>query len=738
MENSELIRSRFILPAACLLLAFAGSRPASAQSTGNFLITVTEGGSSRLASSGQLLQFRSLIGRPTLITIDIAYNGPTSGDFGLANLVGSPDFRFVTAPPVPASIQPGQRITFSVEFTPTSARSSLAQLAVTARELPPAGSDLPPGNFGLLFLGLAGTAPDVRFAYALRTNSNILPVASGGAVTFEPTTLNTQAFSSIFVFNQGSAFSNVESIRLDGDSSFQLLELPFLPADLNANSSLRFQIRYWPRDLGSHSATLTVTADGVTSTIGVTGTSQGPTWIYELIPESDAQESSFFEPDTVVTLPDTPLGRRTTAWIRVTNAGNFEGEIAGIGLLGQGFSLLDPPFTPLLVKPNRSLTFAIVFFPQQAGRITGRLRIGADFFNLAATALGAQLQYSFSAANGSVPVNPGGLVVLPATAVGQTTMALFNIENTGNQAATIPSLALSGGSTIYSLADLPELPLILEPDQKTTFRIIFKPAQPGPATDILTVGTAFFNLTGSAAALPPLPSYRFEGPSGNIEPLQQPAIALTLDQPYPVLLRGVLTISTDSSVFGIDPSVQFSTGGRTVGFTIPANSTRAIFSNNNTSIRIQTGSAAGTILIAPSFQTDAGINRTPESPVILSLNVPERTPDLVDIRLETGSSTLQFVITGYSTPRNLTTIELVIQRDRHDDATFTFDVSASSAIWFNSGGSQGFGGLFTATVPFRVIGSANDFNKLLEELRSVRAVVSNRLGASQPITLNLK
>lgn len=731
-------RSKILLPLAAFALLLASPRPADAQSAGNFLITVTEGGDSRLASNGQLLQFRSLIGRPTLITIDIAYNGPTSGDFGLANLVGSPDFRFLTAPPVPVSIQPGQRITFSIEFTPTSTKSTLSQLAVTARELPPAGSDLPPGNFGLLFLGLVGTAPEVQFAYALRTNSNVVPVASGGTLVFEPTNINTQAFSSVFAFNQGSAFANVESVRLEGDSSFQLLELPFLPASLGANSSLRFQIRYWPRDMGSHSATLTVSADGVTSTITVTGSAQGPAWIYELIPESSEQEPFLFEPDSTVALPDTLLGRRTTVWIRVTNAGNFDGEIAGIGVLGQGLSLLDPPFTPLIVKPERSLTFGIVFSAQQAGRITGRLRIGSDFFNLAVTALGAQLQYSYSAASSGIQVNPGGLVVLPSTAAGQSTMALFTIENTGNQAATIPSVGLSGANTAYSLEDLPPLPLILEPEQKASFRIVFRPTQPGPATDILSAGTAFFNLTGSAAALPPLPSYSFGGPSGSVEPLRQPTISLTLNQPYPVALRGTLTISTDTANFGADPSVQFSTGGRVVNFTIPANTNQAVFANSSTSIRIQTGSSAGTILITPSFRTDSGIDRTPESPLILSLNVPARVPEIVGLRMETGSSSIQFVITGYSTPRDLTTIQLTIQRDRHDDASYVFDVSASSNIWFNSGGSQGFGGLFTAVVPFQVVGSVDDFNKLVDELRSAAAIVSNSLGASQTATLTLK
>lgn len=711
--------------------------PASAQGTGAFLITVTEGGESRLVPNGSTAQFRSVIGRTSQITIDIAYNGSFRGELGLANLVGSPDFRFSAAAAVPAVLQPGQRVTFLIDFTP-SGRSSLSQFAVTARELPPEGSNLSPGNFGLVFIGLVGAVPDIRYAYALQVDSNILPVANGGTVAFRPTTINTSTAASFFVFNQGLAFSEVESVRLEGDSEFQLFELPLLPTNLNAGSSLRFLIRYFPRAAGSHTATLTVVADGVSSTIAVSGSSQGPAWIYELIPSTGNDPPTLFAADTTVTLPDTELNRRTTVWIRVTNAGNFDGEISGISILGQGFGLLDPPFTPLILKPERSVTFGIVFVPQQAGRTTGRLRIGSDFFNLAATAVGAQLEYSYSAASASLPVNPGGLVVLPSTAVGQTTLALFTIENTGNRAAVLPSISLSGGGAAFSLEGLPDLPLVLEPDQRTTFRILFRPTQPGPNSDILAAGVAFFNLTGAAAALPPLPAYSFTGPSGTVQPLQQPGIGLTLSQPYPVALRGSLTIVVDSTSFGSDPAVQFATGGRVVNFTIPANTTRAIFPNNANTIRIQTGSAAGTIVITPVFVTDAGINRTPDNPAVLTMTVPELAPQLVDMRMELASGGVVFIITGYTTPRNLTKVDLTISRDGKDDAAFSFDVTATSSIWFNTSGSQGFGGLFSASVPFRITGSADDVTKLIDEIRSATAIVSNRSGASQPITVNLK
>jgi hypothetical protein len=280
--------SRLSLLAGFALLA-AGAPPLAAQVSGNFLITVTEGGQSRLVPNGQLNQFRSVLGRTSRLTISVTYNGANTAEFGFANLIGSADFRFAVPPPVPTSVQPGQRLNFEIEFTPSSTQSSLSQFAVTARELPPPDSNLQPGQFGLIFQGLLGAVPDVRLAYALRINGNVTPVASGGTIPFQDVTTNTQEFASFFLLNQGLAFSDVESIRLEGDSAFQLLQLPFLPTQLNANSSLGFQIRYWPRESGTHTAKLVVTADGVTSEINVSGVSRGPAWSYELIPSSGDQ-----------------------------------------------------------------------------------------------------------------------------------------------------------------------------------------------------------------------------------------------------------------------------------------------------------------------------------------------------------------------------------------------------------------------------------------------------------------
>ena len=212
--------------------------------------------------------------------------------------------------------------------------------------------------------------------------------------------------------------------------------------------------------------------------------------------------------------------------------------------------------------------------------------------------------------------------------------------------------------------------------------------------------------------------------------MTQPAVGLSLTRAYPVTLRGTLTMVVDSASFGADPAVQFSTGGRAVSFTIPAGETRAVFANGSTSIRLQTGTAAGRIVLTPSFVTDGGVVLTPERPAVLELAVPEQAPVVLAARLEASLAAVNVVVTGYSTTRSLTKMEVTIRRRTGKSETFSFDVAAASQLWFGSPGSLNYGGLFSATAPFTVTGSTEDRNKLLEELEGVSVRLSNERGTS--------
>ena len=82
--------------------------------------------------------------------------------------------------------------------------------------------------------------------------------------------------------------------------------------------------------------------------------------------------------------------------------------------------------------------------------------------------------------------------------------------------------------------------------------------------------------------------------------------AVTLEETFPVDLRGTLTLDFTSEVFSDDPAVQFATGGRFVPFRIKSGETTAEFQGGAREVPFQTGTVAGLIKLTPAFQSEIG------------------------------------------------------------------------------------------------------------------------------------
>ena len=191
-----------------------------------------------------------------------------------------------------------------------------------------------------------------------------------------------------------------------------------------------------------------------------------------------------------------------------------------------------------------------------------------------------------------------------------------------------------------------------------------------------------------------------------------------------------LTFTPDTDVPSDDPAIQFSTGGRAVAFTIPANSLKAMFPNSATSIAFQSGTVAGTIKISITMQSE-GTNVTPSptpsqtftmnrmGPSISRLSIASRTPSGFDIE-----------IVGFSTPRSLTQVVFQFTPRAGSNlgtSTSTVPLGSSSATWFQSDASKQFGSLFRLVIPFAVQGDVN-------AIQSVSATLTNDAGTSDPLS----
>lgn len=712
-----------------LLVAALGARRACGQP---FVILADQGaqGVSQIASGGTLTMTAEAVGAPVQARLTISYRGNGTASISTIDRTGSNDFSF-TSPTLPVTLASNESFTVIVRFVPGSGARVTGRLSVNFTETIQASQ-----TTGTLIVNLAGVAPEFVISYTL-PGGNALPVADGGTIAFPPTPLATTATAVIAILNRGSATGTVSAVSVSGDAAFATSGVPLPPVAIEAGRELRFNLGFTPRQREPVSGALRIEFPGRTVTIALQGSGAAALFSYTLI--RDSQETPV-QPGQTIALGEVALGQRTVVTIRIRNAGNADGMIQTISVLGPGYQLADLPFLPLTLAPGASVTFGLVAAPVQPGPAAGRLRIGNDTFDLTAIGLGAALNYTVVMAGASTPVSPNGSILFSPQPLGQSFAARFVIANAGNLAAVISAIFVSG-SQAFSLSGLPELPLTLEPGAMVSFLITFAPVTVGVAQAVLRVGPHSFDLMGSATSPLPLPAIRLEGPQGQIQPLQQPAYTLSLAEPYPLNLTGTLTLTFNSEVFVNDATVQFATGGRTVNFTIPAGTLAAVFPNRETQIRLQTGSVAGTITLTPSFFTETGVNLTPASPPVVRLVIPQAPPQLVGVQLggRTANS-FTLLVTGYSTSRSVSRIELQATAApgvNLSNARLTLDVEAAFLSWYQNVQSQQFGSMFTAVVPVSIEGNLTS-GSLVDTVQSVTVTLYSALGASAPRSIELR
>lgn len=686
-----------------------------------------------LSSEGTLTMQADALNVPVAATVTLTYTG-TNPTYLInsIDLTGSTDFSVTNMPDFtqgPLTRGRTQTLQFGLRYVPRSSLKTTGRVSIPY---------VIGTTMGSVNLNLAGIAPEFTFSY-IPQGGNPTQVAPGGTMTMALTAIDATSNTVVVMTNKGSAPGVINSISLTG-SAFALAGIPLPQTSVEAGKELRFTVAFTPRQLQTSTGVLQVVLYATTVSFNLAGDGSGPQWEYATIQESTI---SAVLAGQLITVADTVIGEKSSVTVRVTNNGNAEGRIAAINVSGAGFSVTDAPFTPLTLAAGASATVTVTFAPTQAGRAAGRLRIGNDTFEISGNGLGAVLQYAYAIGSTSIPVQNNGQVVFTPVAVGRSSTLRFTVNNTGTAASSIGSVSIVQTGTVFSLPQLPELPVTIQPGASFSFQVAFAPVAMGTATATLRLDAQTFTLNGTGNAPAALPEYRFEGPTGPQEPLTQPAVSLTLSQPYPLSISGTLTLNFYSEVGVNDPSVQFIIGGRSTSFTIPANTTRAVFPNNSNQIRLQMGSVAGTITLTPTFQTtESKIDLTPVNAPSFSLSLPQSAPRLLGVAVSSKTSsgfTLQ--VTGMATGRSVTQMDFQftpVAGENVSTTRITLPVEANFLAWFTSTASQAYGSLFTATVPFTMQGDVKNVSSVVDTIQSVSVTIGNRLGTTPAVSVNLK
>jgi hypothetical protein len=660
----------------------------------------------------------------------LTYQGVTSAVVNQPQLLGLNSFTVTPQTALPTTLSPGASLSVVVQFTPSDAGQATAQLSIPYTEK--SATTVQTINFTLI-----GTAPSLTVTYTLPTDGNVVTVVTGNTIEFPSTVLGTSIIATIGVANQGSGTGLVQSISLSG-SSFNLQSTPLLPLSITAGSTVQFGLRYSPNQVANNSGTLQIVFSDRTVTLGLQGTAIPSLLTYQLV---QGTKTVSVVPGQLLSFPDTNVGDKSSLVIVTKNTSPGPATISGDAVAGPGFAITDAPLLPITLNINDTTSFTVTFAPTQAAASTGGLRVGNDSFKLAGTAIGGQLVFSYTEGSTTNAVAAGGTVLFSSQPVGQTTSDSFTIRNTGTATATIASIGISGTQTVFTTANLPQLPIALDPGQSAQFLVAFSPANTGLSSATLFVDGQQFPLSGFGNPPPPIPTYTFTGASGNQAPMSQIAIGLSLATGYAVEIDGKLTLSVDNGGLTSDATVQFASGGRVVAFTIPPKATQAIFAGGNSAISLQTGTVAGTITITPSFALPSSLDVTPVAPTTLSLTVPAGPPHLVNgLVSQKSANSVTLQIFGYGPTRALSTLQFQFLAQSGANVAgdvISLNVQPNAQDWFSSVQSSNFGGQFVVSVPFSFTSSQASVSSPLSLLQSVSITASNDLGTSNAVAVAL-
>lgn len=686
-----------------------------------FVLTVQQAGSTVTVSNGSSITIAAGAGGTAgTVTMTATYSGTGSAVVNSAALSGSGTFTILNPPTFPVNLSPGDHISLTVQYQP-GVGGETSQLTINYHETTGTGTTM-----GATFLVFTGATSNLQVSYAVPPSQNVVPLPGGGTVQFPGTVVNTNTTATMIISNRGSSPGTVNSVSVTG-AAFQAQSLPLLPFTLAANTFLQFGIKYSPTQVGTDSGTLTIDLGGVTFQATLAGSGTNSKFSYQVI---TGTTSTTVLPNQTITVPGTNVGITTSVTIQVQNTGAAAGTITNISVSGTGFSIVNPPPLPITLNPNDTTSFTLNFQPAQAGAAPGFLRVGNDQFTLAGNGLGPKLVYTYQSGT-TITVQPAGGVFFSPVQVGQISKLPFTVTNQGTTAATVSSIAVGDTRGVFSLESLPALPVTLNPGDSTGFTIVFLPATTGLSTSPLQIDTATFTLSGSGTAPPTLPNLQFTGASGTVGPSGQPAVGLSLAAPYPVSLTGTLTMTIDSGSLAPDAAAQFATGGRTVTFTIAANSVQALFQNGSNAIPLQTGTTASTITLTPTIATQSGQALQLPAPTAVTLTVPPVPPQISRVVVSNvTASGFTLAIQGFSTTHVLTALsfQFTTASDvKTSSAPISVDISAPATTWYNSSQSLNFGGQFAITMPFTVQSSVSS---PASKIQGVTVTATNDKGGS--------
>jgi hypothetical protein len=361
--------------------------------TPNLSVSYTASATGNVTSliSGSTLLFpNTVINTTSTIPITISNQGNGTGTVSAISLTGA-GFQALGLPQLPLNVPAGSSVQFSVEFAPTQAGSDTGALQMTLG--------------GAMFTAnLQGTATASSFSYQVGQGTSSQAVTPGQTITVPDTNVGSQNSVQVVVTNTGTASGIINSILVSG-TGFSLTDGPPLPLTLLPNGSATITVTFMPTTPGSATGHLRFNND----TFNLASNGIGPQLIYSYTVANSASVTVI--PNGGLVFSQTSVGQSSSATVTVQNTGNAPATVISVGTAVPAGSTQSPlvftvanvvPTLPASLAAGQSLTFTVVFSPNNTGLESSNLLIDTAAFTL--TGLGGPPvplpAYSFSGPQG--------------------------------------------------------------------------------------------------------------------------------------------------------------------------------------------------------------------------------------------------------------------------------------------------------------------------------------------------
>ena len=255
------------------------------------------------------------------------------------------------------------------------------------------------------------------------------------------------------------------------------------------------------------------------------------------------------------------------------------------------------------------------------------------------------------------------------------------------------------------------------------------PTRNGTYTFTVTVNAAVSKQFTLLVSVPAAPALSVTGLTDTVNPALQPPFNVQLSAAYSLPISGSIRLDfvPDAVNPADDPAVQFSAGGRTLSFAIPAGQTSAFPTSPPA---LGTGTVAGRINLTITSLLAGGQDITPSPALAASIQIPRSAPGITSVKVVRTSNGFDVQVTGYSTPRQVTQAMFAFTAAAGKNlqtTQVTLPVDSAFTTWYSSTSSGQYGSTFLYTQPFTVQGDASS-------IASVSVTLTNAVGNSQTVS----